>query len=177
MPQLARCLVLMALVALAGCASPRDPATEEPVDPVPGLYRITLSGAGLARFARPGPEDPKDDVCVTAFDSPRFADRLTDNYFSIHPGCVTRRDARAGNRLGGTITCPLDPGMAAGTSTVSYEGTISTDRVEATSRMRIDARPIPGALSPEEQRQIALGAALVERVGIQVTAVRTGDCV
>ena len=167
----------MILLGLAACSpSAPDPATAEPVDPLPGLYTITLSGAGLAGLATRPSKNEEDAVCVRASDSAGFADRLVSNSFTLHPVCTDEREPRAGNTIRGIITCPLDSRMAAGTSTVTYEGIISADRVEATGKISIDARPAPGQLNPEEQRQLALGMALVQNVGLRVSAVRTGDC-
>ena len=179
MPHVARSLAVLVLLGLAACSpSEPDPATAEPVALTPGLYRITLSGAGLARFATPAAKDePEDEVCVRPSDRARFADQVVKNYFTLHPGCRNQPEPRVGNVIRGVITCPLDPKMSTGTSSVTYEGVLSADGVEVTGRMSIDARPIPGKLSPEEQRQLALGTAMMERVGIQVAAVRTGDCI
>ena len=179
MQGVARLPAIVALLGLAACASPEpDPATAEPVALMPGLYRITLSGAGLARFAAPASKDePGDEVCVRPSGRDRFADQVVENYFILHPGCRHQPEPRVGNVVSGVITCPLDPKMSTGTSTVTYEGVLSADRIEVTSRMRIDARPIPGRLSPEEERQLALGTAMMERVGIRVSAIRTGNCV
>jgi hypothetical protein len=148
----------MILLGLAACSpSAPDPATAAPVDPLPGLYTIALSGAGLAGLATRPSKDEEDAVCVRASDSPGFADRLVSNSFTLHPVCRDEREPRAGNTIRGIITCPLDSRMAAGTSTVTYEGIVSADLVEATGKLSIDARPAPGQLNPEEQRQLALG--------------------
>ena len=74
------------------------------------------------------------------------------------------------------LPCPLDPTALTGGVTIDYEGVVSADRIVATSRTEFGAQPVPGALSPEEQRALAAGAALMEMVGIQITAIRAGDC-
>lgn len=169
--------VALALSGLVvGCSPQADPTTQEPVELTPGLYQITLSGTGLARFTQQGPDGTEDEVCVRSGDVSRFPDRLARNYFSMHPGCGFSPEPREGNAFGGAVSCSLDPQRATGKVTIDYEGVISAERVLATSRMTFDARPIPGALTPEEERQLALGGALMESVGIQVAAVRAGDC-
>lgn len=168
----------MSLFGLVACSpSEPDPATAEPVNPLPGLYRVTLSGTGVAALAGSSSKDDGDEVCVRPSDSARFADLVARNHFTLHPLCRTQTEPRVGNVIRGVITCPLDPGMSTGTSTTTYEGVVSADQVEVTGRMSIDARPIPGALSPEEQRGLTVGVALMERMGLKVTAVRTGDCI
>lgn len=164
-------------LALTACTPPADPSTQEPVDPAPGLYRITLGGAGLAQYAQQGPGKTEDEVCVTSRESPRFADRAIRNYFVLHPGCTTRPAPRVGNAVSGTITCPLDPKRAAGTVTITYEGVVAADGVEATSRMAFDFQPVPGALGPDEERQVAMATKAMEQVGIRLKAERTGECV
>ena len=179
MSRIARPLALISLLGLVACSPPEpDPATAEPVDLTPGLYRISLSAAGIAGYVAPaGKDDARDEVCVRPSDSAGFADQVVENYFTLHPGCRKQSEPRVGNVIRGIITCPLDPKMSTGTSTVTYEGILSTDRVEVTSRMSMDLQPVPGTLSPEEQRQLAVGSAVMETVGIRVAAVRSGDCI
>lgn len=105
------------------------------------------------------------------------ADRAIRNYLVLHPGCTSRPAPRVGNALSGTITCPLDPRMAVGTVTITYEGAVAADGVEATSRMVFDFQPVPGALGPDEERQVAMATKAVEQVGIKLKAERTGECV
>jgi len=163
-------------LCLTACDQPRDAAAEAPVDPAPGLYKVTLTGAGLDRYAQ-GPGRTQDEICVTASESPRFAERLARNYFSMHEACTSKVEPRTGNAIAGVITCGLDPQRAAGSMTVAYTGTVSADAVTANGQMKIDARPVPGSMTPEETQQIRLAAAMMEQVGIVVTATRTGDCV
>ena len=161
---------------LAGCSPAGDPASQEPVELAPGLYQITLSGAGIARFTQQGPGKTEDEICVRPDDVTRFPDRIARNYFSMTPFCTAIPEPREGNAFRGTITCPLDPKALTGGVTIDYEGVVSADRVVATSRTKFGAQPVPGALPPEEQRALAAGAALMEMVGIQITAIRAGDC-
>lgn len=178
MPRIIQVAVLAAALSglMAGCSPAGDPATEEPVELTPGLYQITLSGAGMAQFTQQSPSETEDEVCVRPGDVTRFPDRMARNYFSMHPGCTASPEPREGNSFRGTVTCPLDPERATGKITIEYQGVVSADRVVATSQMTFDAQPVPGTMSPEERRQLAQGAALMELVGIQVTAVRAGDC-
>lgn len=178
MPSIIRVAVLIVALSalLAACSPAGDPATQEPVELSPGLYQITLLGAGMAQFTQQSPGKTEDEVCVRSSDVSRFPDRMARNYFSMHPGCTASPEPREGNAFVGTVTCPLDPDRASGKITIEYEGVVSADRVVATSRMKVEAKPVPGTMSPKEQRQVAQGAALMEMVGIQVTAVRAGDC-
>ena len=178
MPRNIQVAVLAAALSglIAGCSPAGDPATQEPVELMPGLYQITLSGTGLAQFTQQGPGETEDEICVRSGGVSRFPDRMARNYFSMHPGCTAIPEPREGNAFRGTVTCPLDPRDVTGEVTIDYEGVVSADRVVATSRTKFSAQPVPGALSPEEQRQLAAGSALMEMVGIQITAVRAGDC-
>jgi hypothetical protein len=161
---------------MAGCSPAGDPSTQEPVELATGLYQITLSGTGLAQFTPSGPSETEDEICVRSGDVTRFPDRLARNYFSMTPFCTTIPEPREGNAFRGTVSCPLDPRELTGEVTIDYEGVVSADRVVLTSRTKFGAQAVPGALSPEEQREFAAGAALMEMVGIQITAVRAGDC-
>jgi hypothetical protein len=161
---------------MVGCSPAGDPASQEPVELMPGLYQITLSGTGLAQFAPRGASETEYEICVRSGDVTRFPDRIARNYFSMTPFCTAIPEPREGNAFRGTITCPLDPKALTGGVTIDYEGVVSADRIVATSRTKFGAQPVPGALSPEEQRALAAGAALMEMVGIQITAIRAGDC-
>jgi len=178
MPRIIGSMLMAATLAgmVSACSPPVAPAAQEPIELTPGLYQITLSGAGLAQFTQQRGGKTEDEVCVRAGDVSRFPDRLARNYFSLHPGCTFSPQARQGNAIGGTLSCPLDPQRAMGKITLDYEGVISADRVETTGRMKIEARSVPGALSEEEASQLAQGAALMEQVGIKVVAIRSGDC-
>lgn len=161
---------------MASCSPAGDPATQEPVELMPGLYQITLSGTGLAQFAQQGPGETEGEICVRSGDDSRFPDRMARNYFSMHSGCTAVPEPRVGNAFRGTVSCPLDPRELTGEVTIDYEGVVSADRVVVTSRTKFSAQPVPGALSPEEQRELAAGSAFMAMVGIQITAVRAGDC-
>jgi hypothetical protein len=160
----------------AGCSPAGDPATQEPVELMPGLYQITLSGTGLAQSIQQGPGEAEGEICLRSGDVSRFPDRMARNYFSMHPGCTASPEPREGNAFRGKVSCPLDPREMTGEVAIDYEGVVSADRVVVTSRTKFSAQPVPGALSPEEQREFAAGSALMEMVGIQIKAVRAGDC-
>jgi hypothetical protein len=104
-----------------------------------------------------------------------FPDKVAQSVYP-NPYCAASPELREGNAFRGTLTCPVDPKLATGKTTIDYEGVVFADRVVATRRMKIDSRPVPGTLSPEEQRQLAVGTALMNSFGNQITAVRTGDC-
>lgn len=173
MPRIIQAAALAA--ALTGCSPASDPATQKPVELTPGLYQITISSAGMAKFIQQGPGETKGEICVHPDDVAGFPDRMVRSA-NPNPYCTASPELREGNAFRGTLTCPLDPKLATGKTTIDYEGVVSADRVVATRRMKIDSRPVPGTLSPEEQRQLAVGTALMNSVGNQITAVRTGDC-
>jgi hypothetical protein len=160
---------------IAGCSPTNDPATQEPVELTPGLYKIIISSAGMAKFIQQGPGETTGEICVRPDDVAGFPDKVAQSVYP-NPYCAASPELREGNAFRGTLTCPVDPKLATGKTTIDYEGVVFADRVVATRRMKIDSRPVPGTLSPEEQRQLAVGTALMNSFGNQITAVRTGDC-
>jgi hypothetical protein len=175
-----RRFVAAALLALtmAGC-SPRDPASEERVDPLDGQYEVNIEAGGAvgALVPKNSNSEPLRSVCVRNGSGATFA-AAVPLAGALHPGCTHSPAPRQGNALSGRFTCPLDQRMAPGGQAVSdYQGAVSEQGVEIdlTTRMIIPESAY-AAMPPEQAAQIRQSIALMESIPMRVVAQRTGDC-
>lgn len=166
-------LLLAGCLAGAACSQAPDPASQEPVDPAPGLYEITLSGAGLLKAA--GKSDP-DAFCLTERDRASFPHLLVRNYYELHAACRPTRAPRQGNAVGGEITCAADPKMAQGMNRFVYEGAVSARDVRVEVRMKLEAEIKEDAMTEAEAARLKLGMKMMERARFVIEADRVGDC-
>ena len=165
--------LLAACLAGAACSQAPDPASQEPVDPAPGLYEITLSGAGLLKAA--GKSDP-DEFCLTERDRASFPHLLARNYYQLHAACRPSRAPREGNAFGGEISCAADPKMAQGMNRFVYEGVVAADNVRVEIRMKLEVEIKEDAMTEAEAAQLKLGMKMFERARFVIEAERIGDC-
>ncbi len=159
----------------AACSDRADPASETPVDPAPGLYEITLSGAGLLKHA--GPEDAAQTYCLRESASASFPHLLAENYYKLHYSCTTRRGAREGNAVAGEISCPADPKLASGANRFVYRGAVGREKTRVEVRMKLDAQLKEGAGGAEvSDAQMKLAMKALEQARFVIEARRTGAC-
>ncbi len=168
----------MVLLAATGC-SPRDPASEERVDPLDGQYEVNIVAGGAVGALLPKNKnsEPLRSVCVRNGSGGSFAESLPRGGM-LHPGCTLSAAPRQGNALSGRIICPLDQRMAPGGQAVSeYQGVVSEEGVEIdlTTRMNIPESAY-AAMPPEQAAQLRQGIAMMESVPMRIVAQRTGDC-
>ena len=161
-----------ALLAVA-CAETPDAANEEPVDLAPGRYAISISMAGMPSSVD---TDRPHSACVRASDQASFPHKLVQNYYELHPACVTNRLPREGNKIAGEISCAADPKMATGANRFVYEGVVKPDSVEVTLRMKLEAIVDETAMTKAEAAQLKMGMKMMERMRFVIEAERTGEC-
>lgn len=172
---IARINSTVAVCALAAaCSQAPPPADQTPVDPTPGLYAITLSGAGLLKVA--GKDDKPKNYCLRASEASAFPYMLPENYYALHYSCAKTRAPREGNAIAGEINCSVDPKMAQGMSRFSYAGVVAPEKVTVKVGMKLDAAIKEGAMSDAEAAQLKAGAKLMERMRFIIEATRVGDC-
>lgn len=168
----------MLALALAGC-SPRDPASEERVDPLDGQYEVTIEAGGAVGALVPqgSGSEPLRSVCVRNGNGGSFAESLPRGGM-LHPGCTLSAAPRQGNALSGRITCPLDQRMAPGGQAVSeYQGVVSEEGVEIDLATRMNVpESAYAAMPPEQAAQLRQGIAMMESIPMRIVAQRTGDC-
>lgn len=169
----ARAFTLCGAATLAvGCTQTTDPTTQEPVDPKPGQYEITLSGAGLMKNMK---EEPHS-YCLYESERDAFPHMLAKNYYELHPGCRAKHDPREGNAISGVISCAADPKMATGMNSFVYEGVVGEERVKVDVQIKFDAKLKEGAGGEMSDGQLKLAMKAMERMRFVIEAVRTGDC-
>ena len=90
--------LVLAAGIMTSCAQERDPASEDPIDPLPGLYDVTLSGAGLLKV---GGNEKARPFCVTAANRSNFPHMLVKKIYQLHYSCSAHPFPREGNAIGG----------------------------------------------------------------------------
>lgn len=158
---------------VSACAVERDAASEAPVDPAPGLYEITLSGAGPLKAG--GKEGPHS-YCLKRREQAAFPHLLVKNFYTLHGSCRQKRAPREGNKIGGEISCSADPKLAAGFSRFIYDGAVSLDDTEVEVQIKLDAAVKKETMTEEEAAQLRLGMKMMERMRFVIKATRNGDC-
>jgi len=165
--------LLIVLALAASCAEQRDPTQEVPVDLEPGLYQVSLSGAGLLKAG--GKEGPHA-ICVTAANRGTFPHTLVKKFYHVHYSCVDRPAMREGNAIGGEISCAADPKLAQGANRFVYEGAVSTGAVSIDVQIKMDAAIKEGAMTEEQVKQLKLGMKAMQMVKFVIEAEHTGEC-
>jgi len=117
-------MCVMVALGLAGCASP-DPATEMPVDLLPGLYQVTLGGGTVVELKAGGRQA---DVCFATDNALAFPGDPVSHLIPDWPGCTTTADDPKGNAISGLRNCPGGEGHQRKTTMrMSYAGSHGTD--------------------------------------------------
>lgn len=172
-----------AVLLSAGACSSRDAASEAPVTLVPGEYRVTMAGGGLATLSgfgklSEGPGGIDDRICVSDGDGGDFADSLARKYLAFADSCSLDAEAREGNAVGGTLSCPTNQQTMPGTTfIVDYQGAIATERVDLQSKIRIELPESALAnMDPGAAQQMEHAKGLVENMEIGLAAERVGAC-
>ena len=161
-------------VLLAGCVEERDPASEAPVDLLPGRYEITLSG-NLPQ--NPNSKRAPTSLCVTGSKASNFHYHLAEEATKVFGACSPKRAPRVGNAFSGEISCLADQRMATGSNRFIYEGAISPEKVRIEARMKLDAKLKEGAGGDEvSDMQLKLAMKAMEAIKTIITAERVGDC-
>lgn len=173
-PKIHRVVCLGALPVLAAaCSGAPDPAAQAPADPAPGLYRIALSGAGLAGKAG---QQGGHSYCLQQRESASFPHLLARTYYRLHPGCVSRPGPREGNAITGEISCAADPKLARGMNRFVYNGVVAADKTTVEVRVKMEADIREEAMTEQELADLRLGMKMMERMRFVIEAERVGDC-
>ena len=160
-------------LSVIGCAGEVDPATQAPVDPSPGLYEVSLGGAGVLKtMEREGPRE----YCLHELERGDFPHLLARNYYQLHALCRVERGARQGNAVSGEIICAADPKMARGSNRFVYAGAVASESARLEVRMKLDAELKDDAMSEAEAKQLGLGLKVMEKFRFTIDAQRLGEC-
>lgn len=137
-------------LTMFGASACSDPANETPVALTPGLYDIKIGSFGKA----------KEQLCFAASDALNLG-RLVEKYYNFADDCSQKVEPRVGNRLQGSVQCPITP-------TVGWDTTY-TASVEA-EQLSIDARMVSYRIegSPSKREETVTEG--------KITATRVGNC-
>lgn len=160
-------------LAAAACSKVTDAADETPVDPEPGLYEVTLSGAALLRAS--GKEDPHS-FCLTEVNRTAFPHTLVKKYYQLHYSCTNTPLPREGNRISGKLKCAADPKLAQGANRFVYEGAVLKDAVDINVRIKFDAVIKEEEMTKAQARELKLGMKAFELMKFVIEAERVGEC-
>ena len=117
-------LIMMAALGLAGCAA-SDPATEVPVDLLPGSYQVTLGGGTIVELKAGGRQA---EVCFATDNALAFPSDPVSHLIPDWDGCTTTHDDPKGNAMSGLRNCPGGEGYRRKTSVrMRYAGSHGTD--------------------------------------------------
>ncbi len=160
-------------LAVAACSKTPDAANETPVDPKPGPYEVTLSGAGLLKAG--GKEGPHS-YCLRETDRASFSHTLVKKFYQLHYSCMSTPLPREGNAIAGEIKCTADPKLAQGANRFVYNGAVSEDVVEIDVRMKFDAVIKEAEMTKAQAQELKLGMKAVELMKFVIEAERIGEC-
>ncbi|MEQ8936331.1 MAG: DUF3617 family protein [Amphiplicatus sp.] len=165
----------LCLLAAACAEEAQDPASETSVDPRPGLYEITVSGAGLMKNVKGN--DVPQSYCLTETQRASFPHLLAEGFYKLSPLCTSKRRSREGNAVSGEISCAADPKMASGANRFVYSGMVGEERAEVEVHMKLEAELKPGVGGAEvSDAQMKMAMKAMERLRFVIEAARAGDC-
>lgn len=160
-------------LAVAACSKTPDAADETPVNPEPGLYEVTLSGAGLLKAG--GKEGPHA-FCLTEANRSTFPHTLAKKYYQLHYSCMSTPLPREGNAIAGEIKCAADPKLAQGANRFVYNGAVSEDAVEINVQMKFDAVIKEEEMTKAQARELKLGMKAMQLMKFVIEADRIDEC-
>lgn len=169
-----RSVAVIGLTLAAACSQAADPSSETPVDPRPGRYVITHSGAGLLKHVKSN--DEPGAFCLRESERAAFPHLLAEGYYKRHSLCTNTRAPREGNAVAGEISCVADPKMASGVNSFVYRGAVEEAWAKVEVRMKLEAELKPGAGGEMSDAQIKMAMKAMERLRFVIEAKRTGDC-
>ncbi|MEM9618594.1 MAG: hypothetical protein AAF936_11595 [Pseudomonadota bacterium] len=161
-------------VITTSCSNGRDAASETPADPEPGLYEVTLSGAGLLKAG--GKEEGPYSFCLADTDRALFPHTLVKKYYQLHYSCMSTPLPREGNAIAGEIKCAADPKLAQGVNRFIYEGAVSKDAVDINVQMKFDAVIKEEEMTNAQARELKRGMKAFELMKFVIEAKRTDEC-
>lgn len=120
-----RMLIAAALMAgLTGCAG-KNPATEKPVEMLPGLYQLTIGGGTIVELK---PHYASGQACFEGPDAQAFPTESVSHLIPDWDGCTTTHDDPKGNAIGGLRNCAGGSGHKRKTSVrMEYHGSHTAD--------------------------------------------------
>ena len=117
-------IVAALMMGLAGCAA-KDPATEKPVDLLPGLYQLSVGGGTIVELK---PAFASGQACFAADNAAAFPTDSVSHLIPDWDGCTTNHDDPKGNAISGLRTCAGGEGHKRKMSVrMEYRGSHSTD--------------------------------------------------
>ena len=158
---------------LTACSDIRDAAREEPVDPVAGLYAVSVSSGG---FFGQGAGEREAEHCLRESGRSRFPHDLMETVFKLHYACGAHPGVREGNEVSGEVKCRADPKLARGMNRFIYEGEVANDEMWLEARIKFDAEFKDGVMTEKEKLSVKFAMKAIEHVRIEVEAEHVGDC-
>jgi hypothetical protein len=168
-------LLLIIGAALAACS---DPATEEPVSPKPGLYRLTMDRTGFGPAKVPLDPNKAEEQCVAAGESDlEWIYPMIQRKFCPECSCSTEDKTRTGNAIGARAVCPHDDSGTFGALEYAYRGVVSEDRVSLEGGVKSGlATALPPDATEEQKKDAAEVAKAWDSIVMSGRIERVGDC-
>lgn len=124
MRNLVSVMTAMMMAGLAACAKP-DPASEVPVDLLPGLYQVRVGGGTIVDLKSGG---MSGEICFAIDNALAFPSNALSHLVPDWEGCSTSYDDPKGNAVSGLRTCPGGDGYRRKKTTrANFAGSHSTD--------------------------------------------------
>ena len=167
-------LLLILGAVLAGCS---DPATEAPVSPKPGLYRLTMDRTALGPAKIAYDPNKVEEKCVADQNDLDWIYPMIQRKFCPECSCSTTDKTRTGNAIAARTVCPFDDSGTFGAFEYAYRGVVSDVGVSLTGNIKsgLSSYVAPDATEAEKAEAAAI-AEDVESVVMTGKIERIGDC-
>jgi hypothetical protein len=168
----------VALLCLAGTvAACSDPASEQPVNLKPGLYKVTMDTTVLGPIKVDSKFGGEEAKCVASDSDLEWIYPAIENKFCPECSCSTKDKARKGNVFSARAVCPHDDDGMFGDLEYSYQAVVSEDglTLEGNVKSGLATYVAPDA-TDEEKADAARVAEKWESVTMAGRIERVGDC-
>jgi hypothetical protein len=167
-------LLLGLAAALSGCS---DPASEAPVSPKPGLYRVTMDRTALGPAKIAYDPNKVEQACVAADGDLEWLYPMVQRKFCPECSCSTTDKTRTGNAIAARAVCPHDDQRMFGALEYAYNGVVTEDGVTLEGKVKSGLATFVAPDATEAEKKDAAEVAKTwESITMTGKVERVGDC-
>jgi hypothetical protein len=167
-------VLILSAVALAGCGTERDAASEPPIAMKGGIYSINFDGSAFG-LASPVPLNDKkpSKTCVRYNEGDGWIYMAIREHVTPGPYCRTENSKRTGNLISGRVACQLPRGEGGGDIALEYSGIVSEEGVDLTGKILPPENIRANSLSEEDEAKLRM---MLKVMDVSIKIRREGDC-
>jgi hypothetical protein len=174
MRMLALGLLLATAATLAACS---DPASEQPVSPKPGLYRLAMDRTGFGPMKVPLGPNKAEEQCIAGESDLEWIYPMIQHKFCPECACSTQDKTRTGNAIAARAVCPHDDTGTFGALEYAYKGIVSEEGVTLEGKVKSGlATALPPDPTEAEKKEAAEVAETWDKIVMSGRIERVGDC-